>query len=201
MRDSELDALLARGRLSGPTRDRVLNGVLEKVQPAAPRRRVRSTALLVLPAAAAIALLVGGGRLASTLSGRRDASGTFNAKGAASDAVHVDAACTGGPMLACPRGSRLVFRVQAGDRSGFLTAYAAPAGGGERIWYFSAESESPFVQSGVLERAVVIGPEHAADRYVIHALVTARSLTRAEALRAQPRSLLGDDSQELSLLP
>jgi hypothetical protein len=201
MNDSELDALLARGGLSGPTRERVLANVLDQVQPVRSTRWAKTAALVLLPAAAALALFVGAGRWASTLSHAHGESGGFEARGTASDVVRVDAACTGGPMLACPRGSRLVFHVQAGARTGYLAAYADPVGRGERVWYFSAEGESPRVQSGALERAILIGPEHTADRYVIHALVSKRPLTRDEAVQAKPAALLGADSLELRLLP
>jgi hypothetical protein len=201
MKDAELDALLARGRLSGPTRERVLANVLDQVQPPRSRHWAKTAAFVLLPAAAALALFVGVGRWGSTLSGAHGEGGGFEAKGTASDVVHVDAACTGGPMLACPRGSRLVFHVQAGARPGYLAAYADPAAGGERVWYISAEGESPLVQSGTLERAILIGPEHAADRYVIHALVSGRPLARAEAAQPKPAALLGADSFELRLVP
>ncbi len=203
MNDAELDALLARGALSGPTRERVLGGVLERVARERARPGAKLAALLMLPAAAAAALWIVGAQWASH---PKPADLGFHVRGSSPGAVRVDAVCTGGTLAACPRGSRLVFHGSPSDGPRYLAAFADPIGGdavnnAERIWYFSAEGETPKLGPSAVERSVVIGPEHVAGRYAIHVLVSTRPLPRAEAVRSEGEDIVGRESIELGVVP
>jgi len=198
MKDSELDALLARGALSGPTRERVLEGVLDRVSRSQRNRSARVAAAILLPAAAAIAVWFGGVR---SLTKPGASSSAFEARGAAAQTVRVDAACSGGPMLACPRGSHVVFHGWPDTRPSYLAAFADPVRDGERVWYFSFESESPRLGPGAVDRAVLIGPEHAVGRYVIHVVVSTRPLSRAEAVASSDAAVIGSETLDLGIVP
>jgi hypothetical protein len=196
MKDADLDALLARGALSGPARDRILDDVLARVSPTPAQRRTKLLMFTVLPAAAAFIAVIGG---VSKLSGAKHAD-EFQARGGVA-AARVEAACTGGTMLACPQGSRLVFHASSEVGPGYLAAYAQPIHGGERIWYFSAESESPRVGSGAVDRAVMLGAEHGAGRYKINVVVATRPLSRTEVLTGKASDIILSDSFDLVVSP
>jgi len=201
MIDSDLDNLLARGRLSGAERERVLANVLDQTSPrfSARSRAARSGAIALggLAAAAALALFVHG--KSNIIKGDR-ADGSFAARGAATDGVRVEAACTGGPLAACPSGSRLVFHGWPSAQPAYLAAFADPVGGGERIWYFSAEGQSPRLGDGAVDREVVIGAEHVAARYLVHVVVGVRPLSRGEALVAKGPAILDAETIDLGVV-
>ena len=117
------------------------------------------------------------------------ASSPFRAKGTAVKpwaTPFAEIECLGATLDACPTGSLLVVRV-TGVR-GFVSAWAEPAQGGERIWYFSAETFSPLVGAvpttpAATTRAIKIGLEHAAGAYVVEVRVTERPMGRDDLLR------------------
>lgn len=133
-------------------------------------------------AAAVIALMV--------IPREHDAPDTLRAKGPAGPAVTLEVSCKGGALAACPVGATLLFAAQ-GDATtqGYLAAYAQQGGAGERVWYFSADGESPELRpTGGLQpasRAVRIGAEHVPGPYVLHLFLTRAPLSRA-ALLAGP---------------
>ena len=181
----ELDSLLGRGSIGATRRDAILATVLARVRAestARPRWRWSLAALgTAVVAAAALLLLVP--RFSPPASSPFRAKGTA-AKPPATPSAEIE--CLGATLAACPTGSLLVVRV-AGVR-GFVSAWAEPAQGGERIWYFSAETFSPPVDavpasSAVATRAVKIGPEHAAGAYVVQVRVTERPMARDDLLR------------------
>ena len=172
--DDELDMMLAEGRLGGAAKERVFDAVVSRVQP---RRRP-----FTLRAFLAAGLLAGGAAAALLLVPRT--GNDFSAKGGAgAGAPALEISCAGGSLDACPVGSRLIFGVE-GATSGYLAAYADPAGGGERIWYFSADGQSPALApvagTQVARKAILLGHEHVLGDYLVHVLVTARPLSRAE---------------------
>jgi len=180
--DSELDLLLSRGRLMGPAAERLRAQVLDAVAPA-PRplwRRpgVVAPALLSVATAAAILVLVP--------RGITDPGGGLRRKGTVESVVAVELTCAGGSPAGCPRGARLSAAFRGAPAAGFVGAFAEPAGGGERIWYFSAEDGPAALGPEVSEvrlgsRSVVLGPEHH-GRYVVHLVLSTRPLTRAQLL-------------------
>jgi len=198
MKDSDLDALLAHGTLSGQTRERVLDGVLDRVSPSRQRRSAMVAAAILFQAAAAVAVWFGGAR-ALTKPGA--SSSAFEARGSASRTVGVDAVCSGGPMAACPRGSLLVFHGWPDTRPSYLAAFADPMGGGQRVWYFSIENESPRLGPGAVDQAVLVGPEHAVGRYVIHVVVSTRPLSRTEAVTSSDEAVIGSEKLDLGIVP
>jgi hypothetical protein len=176
----ELDSLLGRGSVGATRRDAILQTVLARVKAEGPARtRWRWTlAGLGTAAAAAAALFLLMPRFTQPTFSPFRAKGTL-AKPSATPSAEIE--CLGATLDACPTGSLLVVRV-AGVR-GYVSAWAEPAEGGERIWYFSAETFSPLVDAvattpAVATRAVKIGLEHAAEAYVVEVRVTDRPMRR-----------------------
>ena len=188
----ELDALLGRGGLGACKRDSILETVLQKVTNQQRRRRLWRWSVVGagLAAAAASAVLIMPRHLSQPTM-----STSFRAKGTPTRPIAPSARvdCLGGTLAACPAGSLLVLNV-VGAR-GFVSAWAEPVGGGERIWYFSADTHCPWVDglagdSAAANRAVKIGPEHSPGRYLVEIRVTSRPMGRADLLRLTEDSAL-----------
>lgn len=178
--DAELDSLLDRGGL-GARRDAILSEVLAQVRAERPRRSRRRWAVAGLGAAAAAVLVVGLAPWRSTQAPSLRGKGTPVTASSTQPSLELD--CLGATLAGCPRGSLVV--VHATGVQGFLSAWAEPANGGERIWYFSAESSSPPVgvdTSAAATRAVKLGPEHAPGSYRVQVRVTAQPMSRAQLL-------------------
>lgn len=198
--DEELDHLLSRGSVGAARRDAILQTVLvqAKTERNAARRRRWSLAGLGLTLVAATTMLLLVPRGSHT-----DAA--FRAKGSSAqvEAPRVRLECVGAPLHACPAGSLLVLR--ASGVRGYISAWAEPINGGERIWYFSAESSSPLLD-GIAEpdtvttRAARIGAEHAPGTYVAEIRLTAKPMTRAELLRAPATSVLASARERLTVV-
>jgi hypothetical protein len=180
----ELDVLLDRGGLGACRRDDILKNVLAHVGRERPPRSRRRWALAgsgVAIAAAAAALFIVQRRPVDPAAGS-----AFRAKGTTLASVpSATIECLSGTPAACPIGSLLGVRV-VGTR-GYVSAWAEPTDGGERIWYFSAETVSPLLDGLAADqptrRAVKIGPEHRAGTYVVEIRVTDRPLARSALLR------------------
>src|SRR5689334_15873460 len=117
--DAEIDRLLARGRLGGATRDKVLEDLLAEAaarEPRPSRWRLWLSALTLTAAGATAAILL----LARPASDDE----RFRAKGAGGATPVLEIACQGGTLEACPIGSTLVFGVLGAQASGRLHAYA-----------------------------------------------------------------------------
>jgi hypothetical protein len=186
--DDEIDALLAQGRFAAPTRDRVFEGALRDagLGQAAPapirRRRLWMATGVSLAAAAAAVVLVP--RLLRQDDGMR-------VKGAGGG-PELDVACTAPPpasMDACPPGATLVFSIRgAGSAGGYLAGYAEPRAGGERVWYFSADGETPAVPAAAAEataafqRAIRVGPETGPGQYVVRLFLTRVPMSKSALL-------------------
>jgi len=181
--DEDLDALLGGGRLSGPARDRIFDKVADEVAREARPRTRRRVWTFSLAAAGAVAVAV----LAPRILTRDD--GGLRPKGQpGAVSLQLDVACVGGTLAACPQGATLMFGASGPQGGGVLSAYAEPLDPGlERIWYFSAEGESPRLTvgdaAGVAQRAVRIGPEHAPGHYRVHVFLTQAPVAQA-VLRA-----------------
>jgi hypothetical protein len=173
--DDELDMMLAEGRLGGAAKDRIFDAVASRVRP---RRR-----FLNLRGLLAAGLMVSAAATALLLVPRAREAGFGVKGGGGAPGPTLEISCAGGTLAACPIGSRLVFGVE-GAESGYLAAYADPTAGGERIWYFSRDSQSPALApvagTQVAKKAILLGAEHAPGRYRVHVLVTAQPLSRAE---------------------
>jgi hypothetical protein len=177
-RDEELQRLLARGRLGGPARERVLGRVLDRVAPPPPKRRPWLVPLiLALGSATAILVLV---------ARPRPDDGRWGDKGGRpGKPVALEARCGAAP--ACEPGATLMFSVFGATTPGYLGAYARRVESGERIWYFSAETESPRVpasdrQTEPAGRGIVIGRDHTPGHYEIHLFLSTTPLTQATLL-------------------
>ena len=200
MNDQDIDFLLARGRRSGRQREETLDRILDRVVPGRATNRRAWLAGASMAAAAAAASR-------SSWRGHMATEGPFAARGTSGAAPRVDLVCAGGSLDACPQGSRLLFAASAGGRTGYLAAYAEPVGGGgDRVWYFSAEHTAPVLVAGAggaapLDAAVQIGPEHRAGRYFVHLVVAARPLSREEALRPPAAETLSSETIPLDVVP
>lgn len=178
--DPELDLLLSRGRLVGPSAERMRQQVLDAAAPA--RVPWWRRPLFVLPA------VLAGAMTGAVLVGRLEAPappGVMSVKGTVESALVVALTCTGGTADACPRGARLSVALTGKPVAGYLGAFAEPVNGGERIWYFSRE-DGPATLSGdgearMASRSVVLGSEHQ-GRYIVHVVISDRPLSRAELL-------------------
>jgi hypothetical protein len=199
MRD-DIDILLSKGGLSGAERERVLDAVLDRVNPGRPRLR-----RAVVIAVTVVALAAG---VVAYLANSRPRHSAFASRGHDQSAAHIEVVCLSGSLDACPRGSRLLFRPwgfgQA--RAGYLSAYAEPETRGERIWYFSADQESPKVGSSPtsaepMDRVIVLGQEHAAGAYAVHIVVSDRPLPRAEVLHPSLDAVVLSETARLRVIP
>jgi hypothetical protein len=178
--DDELDLLLARGRLSGPTRERMLDAAL----PRAPRRRRwawwTSGAAAACAAAVAVVLLVRGDG--------------FRPRGAGGGGAVLDVRCQDGARDRCATGQLLVFQVDGAKTGGALAAWAERSGGGgERVWYFpTATGAQPTVaaQPGrqVLPEAVRLGAEQAPGAWEVHLVLLDSPVARDAIASAKPRA-------------
>jgi hypothetical protein len=198
----ELDSLLGRGGMGAARRDAILESVLARVRAEAPARSRWRWSLagfgVATAAAAALFLLVP--RLSPPSSSPFRAKGTAARPPASKPSADIE--CLGATLDACPTGSLLVVRV-AGVR-GYVSAWAEPAGGGERIWYFSADTSSPLVDAvptspAIVTRAVKIGPEHAAGAYVVQVRVTERPMAREALLRLPGSAALAKGRARLTV--
>lgn len=177
----DLDRLLARGRLSGPQRDRILERVLDKTANTR-RLRLKRVVMVAAPLVAAAAALI--------LVPRLEKSSDFSGKGAGGSVI--EATCSGGLLSACPIGATLVFRFDGVSTPAYVQAYATPSppNAGERVWYFPtsvvpAPQLTANAPSEVLQKAVVIGPEHSANAYEITVVLSAEPLSKEELLLQQ----------------
>jgi hypothetical protein len=191
----KIDDLLARGRLSGPRRERIFEEVDRRVRGGL---RARSKFWIVagpLALAAGLAIL-----LRSQGDGRPE---PYAAKGTSGSTLEL--ACSGGELSSCPRGSKLMFRLQALPSSGFLHAYAEPLEGQERVWYYpTAANPPPYIEPGLagqlMGQGIVIGQEHAPGRYRVHLVVASTPLSREELLAPSPRNLIAAEVFEMVIV-
>jgi len=177
--DSELDQLLARGRLSGSQYDRIEASVLERVRPERKRRF-----WFVLAPATAAASLAGVWLLAGHAPSRDDG---FTAKGGVPVRAALDVGCEGSKPHVCRLGQTLMFSVGANPAAGFLAAYAerVDAPGAPRIWYFPVPSGAqpriePTSATRVLGEGVRLGAPHVAGRYRVHVWINDTPVERTD---------------------
>lgn len=197
--DDELDFLLARGRMSGATRERVLLAVTEATRPSRPLRWIARAGLAgaSLALAAAVLLRLGAGP-------QHEA---FRAKGEGLTSTAVDVLCVESGTATCRVGETLVFRLDEQASAGYLAAYATTdREGGEPIWYFpEADGSTPEIlpRAGaqVVPRGIRLGPEHRSGRYVVRVIVARRPLTRAAALDVGNADVLLRSSRVIEVVP
>jgi hypothetical protein len=182
MDDDSLHSLLARGRLSGAQRDRILDRVLDEHAAARPRRRWAIAAGVALPVAAAIALALG---LRATAT-EGDAPGGWLVPKGDGVSIHLEARCPERAAGSCHKGDRLVFSADGVKRNGFFAAHAT-CGSGERIWYFpAADGTLPSIRAEaghvVVNQAARIGDEHGTGRCELSLFLLEEPADRAEVL-------------------
>jgi hypothetical protein len=181
-RKSELDWLLARGRLSGPALERVLERAVSTQRPT---QRLKWHLFWFAPAVAA--------GLAIFLVRPWQLDGGFRSKGSAGTgaAVRVELVCgdQAGNDVRCARSDSLYFSTAGGTADArFVSAYAEPEGTGERVWFFPTSSDpSIALESGperhVLKRGIRLEGVPA-GRYRVRIAISDRPLERTEVLGA-----------------
>jgi hypothetical protein len=185
MDDDSLHTLLARGKLSGEQRDRILAAVLRAH--AAPSRRRRWWPLM------AAALLAAGIAVALVLRVPRGVDGgdaEYLASKGADGRVLIDARCPERPPGHCRVGDLLIFEVDGAEKPGSFAGYAE-CERAERTWFFpDAAGKSPSVSASsrveVLPRGARLGPEHAGSCR-LHLFVLAEPAERAILLSGKAR--------------
>ena len=201
--DEELDFLLARGRMSGATRERILAEVTTRTI-----RLPRSRRWMVGGGLAATLALAAG-----VLLGFRPRHDAFTARGSAdvsNPVATVDIMCLEGGSATCHLGGTLVFRVEGTAGRVYLGAYAIPEPSSkaseERVWYFpESTGEWPEVsgdrETQVVARGIKLGPEHHVGRYVVHVVLTRRPLTREEMLDPKNPDVSLRSTRVIELVP
>jgi len=161
------------------------------------RWRFRHALALAVPLVAAAAVWV--------LIPKPEKDQHFSAKGGSSSSV--EATCSGGPLSACPSGSTLVFRFDGVDTPAYVQAYATPSlpNAGERVWYFptstvAAPQLSASSGSEVLQKGVLIGPEHTASAYQITLVLSSGPMTREEVLREGNSQVIHRETIQLGVV-
>jgi len=182
--DSELDALLARGRLSGAEREAVLKRVLRGTTAKQAWHRRSYWFAGGLGIAAGAALFFGVAR-------PHDPGDGFRAKGGAA-APHLTLVCRDGQLNACPHDSKLMFRADGVTGAWYLSAFAENVASGERAWFAPAESgeaTKAAIQAGdtLLDRSVGLSALPPGT-YRVHARLSHEPLSRAEAASVLPAS-------------
>lgn len=161
--------LAGRRGLSRPEKEAILHAVLARVEPRPPRWRWRVATAAALVGAVAVAVVLLPGRPRDELT----------ARGAALPAAF-EVTCLPAP---CAAGSKLAFAVTSTGDAAFLTVVARR--GQTLIWYFPDTPDGRSVAippgGGVLDRGVVLGPEHAPGDYTIEGVFSREPLDRTAA--------------------
>lgn len=202
--DDEIDYLLSRGGLGYGQKERLLQGVLPSVAAPLPSRRrwrwLRQTVA---------GLSLAGGVATFAIWGRpfAEKASALRAKGTPSLGPVVGMTCLGASLAACPSGSRIAFWLEGVTAdTGFVSAYADPLPGGERVWYLTNEpapvgspggTESP----RVIPKAALIGREQPTGQYRVHLVVTRQPVGHADLSRLTPDEVVTRANFDLAVSP
>jgi hypothetical protein len=196
--DERIEELLARGRLGGPIRERVLERALRDANIVRSRWYARSPFVWTLPALGTAAVAM----FAVMLRPLPDA---MRAKGGAGAGPVVSVECNGADPSRCAQDDTLLFRIEGAAGQAYLAAYADPDTGGERIWFFPladgtspvilAQQEPQVLHQGVKVRSLPSG------RYQIHAVLSRRPLSKLEALSVPDGELVAARNLAIEVQP
>jgi hypothetical protein len=203
--DDDLDHLLSRGGLGPEHKQRLLQGILASLPAAAPARSPRRWRRQLIAALS----------LASGLSvvglwwrpSVRQKGSAFRAKGAPTVTPFIGMTCLGGSASSCPRGARIAFWLEGGGgQTGFLTAYADPVGGGDRVWLMTnqpaATSPSgPADSPRVVSKAALLGPAQRTGRYDVRVVLSRSPVTRPDLSQVPAAEILTRASFDLVVSP
>jgi len=201
---SEIDRLLARGRLGGPRHDQILSEILKRSGTKTSARRWRLWPALVPAVALGATLVVWLGVPPAPRPAAPIRQGTMTAKGAgAPRSGAVDIGCGLDGARVCRPGETLLFRVEPpAPGSWYLSAYAQRADdpARTRIWYFpTAAGQTPVITANagaaVAREGIEIGPEHRAGRHRVTVWLSRQLLRRSELAANAP----GPEAQRYTL--
>jgi len=206
--DDDIDHLLSRGGLGQQQKERAFAHVLATLPPrAAPAGRRR---WWIWGGAGTLSLAAGVAVLVLWLRAPGGAGGPdpdLRDKGAGADAPIIDVTCLGGSLGACPRGSRVAFSLDGGRaEAAFVTAYADPIAGGQRVWYLTNQPVDAAAAGAsgsvrVVSKGALIGDEQPPGHYRVDVAVTRRAVDRADLPRLPPGDLLARAHFELVVSP
>ena len=196
--DDEVDYLLSRGELSGEKHAQILQNVVaaSAARPVPVRRRwwawSGGTGLALAAGAAAVLLWP---RV-------QPPPNDFRTKGALPEEALIGMSCLGSRLKASPRGSLVAFSLDGATEAevgvgGFVSAYADPVSGGERIWYLTNEP----VVAGEINKAARVGAEHAVGRYRVQAMLTTHALPRDELVDVAAAAVTARAQFDLEVVP
>lgn len=180
--DHELERLLSgRDAPSVSEKEALFERIYARSEPGRRRWLVPSLGAALASAAAAVLVF-------SQLRGHSDPEFQARGGGLLGTGPELSLSCGAQP---CREGAKLSFAVRAAS-DGYFAAFARRSDG-VVIWYFPEASapSQPLPAGGaraVLDRAVVLGPEHLPGQYEVFGVFTARPLTRDELKLA-----VGDD--------
>ena len=199
--DDEIDHLLSRGKLGGSQRQRILDAALAASREGFWARWRGKLAW----SAGGLAFATGAAVLVLTLrASPTDGEAAFRVKGAGAAPVIV-VSCLGAQVSACPPGSRVGFALDGGrDQGGFLTAYADPTAGGERVWYLTNEPVGAAPGDAtprVIRKAALIGDGQPPGRYRVHVIFSRGPVAREALAGLEPAHTLARVELELVVAP
>jgi hypothetical protein len=109
----------------------------------------------------------------------------FSSKGARSSVSSLELAC-GRQGNVCKAGDTLVFDLQPQADQRFFAGFSRRETDGAILWYFPHTPEAKSIDlkdhaaRGILDKGVVIGPEHQPGRYTFYGIISPTELSRAE---------------------
>jgi hypothetical protein len=196
----DLEHLLSRGRLGGPTRERILRralrdaGIGRLARPAA--LSWRALAALATLGAAAVAI-----RAIPANEALRSKDGSSSSRAAVVPAIE----CTGLDARRCSRQDMIVFRFDGCAGGAYVAAFAQRAPSGEPLWFFPlSDGTQPALSTEcgpqVLPQAIrasELGP----GRYQVHVVLTRRRAAKDEILAGASRDVVATATSTLDVAP
>jgi len=115
-----------------------------------------------------------------------------------SSAPSIKSVCKDGPLSACPRDSRLLFRVNGLSGKFFLSAYLENAETHEQSWLAPSADDDPMIVQlhpgeQVLSRSVPLSILNKGN-FQVHALLTSEPVSRRDILAGKAVSTVADTS-------
>lgn len=140
-------------------------------------------------ASVAVALAVGTAAVMFLLL-RSDSGSQYASRGMGPHQARFSLACPDAPdPEVCRSGDKLIFVVTAAQERNFFASFARREDGAV-IWYFPSTSQEPSIRvssnrvGGVLQRGILLGPQHEPGRYQVTGIFSAKPLTQQQVKAA-----------------